>query len=64
MARCLDDAARWGGDALWLSVWQENARGIAFYRKCGFEVAGTQPFVVGEDVQRDWIMWRPVIADR
>lgn len=46
------------GSQIWLSVWEHNPRGIAFYRKCGFVDAGTQPFVVGNDVQTDRIMVR------
>ena len=56
---CREDAAA-TGDAMWLSVWQRNPRAIAFYRKCGFEVAGTLLFRVGEDVQTDHLMARPL----
>lgn len=61
-ARLLDaalDAARaFGAASIRLSVWQRNPRGIAFYRKWGFEIEGTLPFVVGNDVQTDWLMRR------
>jgi ribosomal protein S18 acetylase RimI-like enzyme len=49
-----------GGRTLWLSVWQENARAIAFYRKHEFEVVGTAEFVVGTDIQADYLMAVPV----
>ena len=53
------DAARArGASALWLSVWEHNPRAQAFYAKCGFVQAGTKPFVVGTDVQNDWVMLR------
>lgn len=45
-----------GCDAVWLSVWERNARGIRFYEKWGFEVVGRTTFVVGEDVQDDLVM--------
>ena len=52
------DAARPLGDALWLGVWERNARAIAFYGKCGFAQCGTQPFRLGTDLQTDWVMRR------
>ncbi|HTS87214.1 MAG TPA: GNAT family N-acetyltransferase [Gemmatimonadales bacterium] len=45
-----------GASYLWLTVWQENPRAIAFYRKCGFEQVGTATFTVGTDPQQDWVM--------
>ncbi|MFN8670219.1 MAG: GNAT family N-acetyltransferase [Gemmatimonadaceae bacterium] len=50
------------GDAIWLSVWERNARAQAFYAKCGFAKAGEKAFVVGTDVQTDWVMARPLDA--
>jgi diamine N-acetyltransferase len=47
-------------DRVWLSVWKQNPRAIAFYQKCGFAVMGEQNFQVGTDVQRDFIMERQV----
>jgi ribosomal protein S18 acetylase RimI-like enzyme len=53
-----------GGRTLWLGVWEHNERAIAFYTKCGFRVAGTQPFVLGSDLQTDLVMldrlWIPL----
>ena len=60
MQACLAAAHAAGCDALWLSTWQRNARGIAFYEKHGFTKAGTLTFVVGDDPQSDWLMVRPV----
>lgn len=47
-----------GARAIWLSVWERNPRAQAFYLKSGFRQAGTKPFVVGTDVQTDWVMVR------
>jgi ribosomal protein S18 acetylase RimI-like enzyme len=45
---------------VWLSVYQRNPRAVAFYRKRGLVVAGTQTFDLGRDRQLDWVMaWRP-----
>lgn len=45
-----------GAKTLWLGVWEENPRGIAFYRKAGFSEVGRFLFHVGDDPQRDLIM--------
>jgi GNAT superfamily N-acetyltransferase len=45
-----------GARTLWLGVWEQNPRGIAFYRKAGFEVVGSFVFHVGDDAQTDMIM--------
>lgn len=59
LMHAVDDAARaFGGATLWLGVWERNARAIAFYRKCGFVDAGTQPFILGTDLQTDRVMTR------
>ena len=47
-------------DALWLTTWDQNARGLAFYRKCGFREAGTTTFTVGRDPQRDFVLCLPL----
>ncbi len=45
-------------DALWLSVFSENPRGIAFYKRWGFTIAAEQIFMVGDDPQKDYVMRR------
>ena len=45
---------------LWLSVFSENQRAIAFYGRWGFRIAGTQYFLVGSDRQKDQIMQREI----
>ena len=55
---CVDGASHAGASALWLGVWKENPRGIAFYRKSGFRVIGEQTFLLGSDPQHDWVMVR------
>jgi ribosomal protein S18 acetylase RimI-like enzyme len=49
-----------GGTRLWLGVWEHNVRAIAFYRKCGFVQCGAHPFLLGTDLQTDWVMNRPL----
>ena len=58
MQATLQHALARGAHAIWLSVWERNPRAQAFYLKSGFRQAGTKPFVVGTDVQTDWVMVR------
>jgi ribosomal protein S18 acetylase RimI-like enzyme len=45
-----------------LTVFENNARAIAFYGKVGFAVTGSTTFTVGDDVQRDLVMTLDVTA--
>ncbi|MGN6817610.1 MAG: GNAT family N-acetyltransferase [Sphingomonas sp.] len=45
-----------GATALLLTVWEENHRAAAFYRKHGFEHVGDYAFAVGNQVDTDHIM--------
>jgi GNAT superfamily N-acetyltransferase len=56
MQACLEQAGRLGCDVIWLDVWERNLRAIDFYRRWGFVEVGTQPFVLGHDVQNDLLM--------
>jgi diamine N-acetyltransferase len=58
MKACLEEAARRRREAIWLGVWVQNRRAIAFYRKWGFEVVGQQSFRMGNDEQTDLVMCR------
>jgi diamine N-acetyltransferase len=60
MSTCVDQARVWGCDQIWLGVWDQNPRAIAFYKKAGFRIVGAQPFLLGNDRQRDYIMVRAV----
>jgi len=37
-----------------------TTRAIRFYEKNGYKIAGTQPYILGNDVQTDWIMTREI----
>ncbi|MEO8139612.1 MAG: GNAT family N-acetyltransferase [Gemmatimonadota bacterium] len=56
MAAVLESARERGASYLWLTVWEENPRAVAFYEKWGFVKAGRTTFIVGEDPQVDWLM--------
>ena len=45
---------------VWLGVWEKNEKAICFYKKNGFHEIGTHTFVMGEDVQTDYIMRKDV----
>lgn len=51
-------AVEQGARAAWLGVNQANRRAQGFYRKHGFEVAGTRRFVLGASLQDDFVMVR------
>jgi diamine N-acetyltransferase len=58
MQASLEEAARRHCDAVWLDVWEQNPRAIAFYRKGGFVEAGRQTFQLGDDLQHDLLLQR------
>jgi len=60
MKKCLETATSLGKDSIWLGVWEHNQRAIDFYTRWGFEKYSTHPFVLGKDVQTDWLMARSV----
>ena len=56
MKAAIDEAASMGATAVWLGVWENNARAIAFYGKLGFVDVGSHEFLVGNDPQTDRVM--------
>jgi ribosomal protein S18 acetylase RimI-like enzyme len=63
MQRALAEAVGRGKEAVWLGVWERNARAIAFYESWGFHRCGTQPFLLGTDVQTDLVMVRRIARE-
>lgn len=53
-------ATQRGAAAVWLGVNRNNERAQRFYRKHGFEVAGTRTFRLGSSVEADFVMVRPL----
>lgn len=45
-----------GADVLWLGVWEQNDRALAFYARSGFQAVGEHGFSVGRRVDRDLIL--------
>ena len=56
LRHCLEFARALGKDSVWLGVWEENPRAIAFYTKHGFERVGTLEFPYGDTVGINAVM--------
>ncbi|MCC6605142.1 MAG: GNAT family N-acetyltransferase [Anaerolineae bacterium] len=62
MNACIAEMQQKGTDVVWLGVWENNPKAIAFYQKVGFVAVGEHVFPLGNDPQRDIVMARPVVA--
>jgi ribosomal protein S18 acetylase RimI-like enzyme len=60
MQRCIEIAQEKNKQVIWLGVWKENKKAIDFYKRWGFEIFGEQDFLLGSDLQKDWLMKRIV----
>ena len=60
MQYCIDTAVKLNKAIIWLGVWERNERAIAFYKKWGFEKFGEHEFVLGNDLQTDWLMMKEI----
>jgi ribosomal protein S18 acetylase RimI-like enzyme len=58
MRQCILTAKAMKKDILWLGVWEKNNRAISFYQHWGFEKFGEHDFILGNDVQKDWLMMK------
>jgi diamine N-acetyltransferase len=56
MQAALDIAKEKEKDVVWLGVWEKNQRAIAFYTAWGFQKFSECDFLLGDDLQRDWLM--------
>ncbi len=56
MQKSIDVAKEKNKEIVWLGVWEKNQRAIDFYQKWGFEKFDVQDFLLGDDVQKDWLM--------
>ena len=45
---------------VWLGVWKENAKALAFYTSFGFRIYGETDFMLGNDLQKDWLMYKVI----
>ncbi len=56
MQKCIEIAKAGNREIAWLGVWEKNQRAIDFYKKWGFEKFADHDFILGNDVQKDWLM--------
>lgn len=60
MQHAIGHAGQLQKNTVWLGVWEHNQPAIRFYTSFGYRKFGEQDFILGDDVQRDWLMQRPV----
>ena len=60
MDAAIAEAKQLKKEYIWLGVWEHNHRAISFYSKYGFEKFSGQDFILGNDVQRDWVMKKAI----
>ncbi len=57
---CINHAKSNAFKSIWLGSWKKNLKANAFYTKMQFEIAGTKTFVVGSDIQDDYVFVKPI----
>ena len=60
MQKCIDIAIERQKEIVWLGVWEKNQRAIDFYTRWGFEKFADTEFLLGNDLQNDWLMMKKV----
>ena len=53
---CIDFAKEKNYEVIWLGVWEQNHKALAFYTRVGFEKFGLHTFQLGNDAQNDNLM--------
>jgi len=65
MQSCIDMAKELKKEIIWLGVWEKNTRAISFYSKWSFIKFAEHPFLLGDDLQNDWLMKKEILlADK
>ncbi len=60
LAAAIDFAKENAKECIWLIAWKENKRALEFYQKNGFEIFAESTFVLGNDLQSDWVLKRSI----
>jgi len=63
MQTSIEEAIKRKKEVVWLGVWEKNQRAIEFYAKWGFEKFGEHDFILGNDIQTDWLMKKVIYND-
>lgn len=61
MNKAIEIANKKGKSYIWLGVWENNIKALAFYKKNGFYKIGEHSFVIGDDQQTDYLMRKDLI---
>lgn len=61
MQACLDWSKNAGFETIWLGVWEQNLKALAFYEKMGFQRFGEHVFVLGTEAQNDFLMKKELV---
>lgn len=56
----LERACESGCDWAWLGVWEHNIKAQSLYQKYGFEKFSEHLFAVGDKMDRDWLLRKPL----
>ena len=56
LTKILNMGKEMGYRKAWLGVWENNFRAIKFYRKYGFKKFGQHSFLLGKDLQTDYLL--------
>lgn len=58
MQQAINYAAGLQKEWIWLGVWEHNQPAIQFYTSFGYQKFGEHDFILGDDLQHDWLMKR------
>lgn len=58
MQKAIEYATQLQKEWIWLGVWEHNQTAIDFYTAFGYEKFAEHNFILGNDVQLDWLMKR------
>lgn len=61
LAEVLANVRQQGTERVSLTVYERNTRAVAFYKRSGFDVIGTENFQVGDDKQTDFVMEKSLV---
>ena len=56
LTKILNMGKEMGYRKVWLGVWENNFRAIKFYKKYGFKKFGMYNFLLGKDLQTDYLL--------
>ena len=56
ITKILNMGKEMGYNKVWLGVWEKNFKAIRFYKKYGFKKFGQHKFLLGNDLQTDYLL--------